>query len=80
MCHCHAPHPGHLLPGLPAFGFESVFWALYPVASQAWASGSFCCKLAPDAFPMRESWEAGPDVFVPLAGLPHPAFARMTLG
>lgn len=28
---------------------------------------------------MRKSGEAGPDVSVPLAGLPPPTFARMTL-
>ena len=25
VCHCHAPHPGRLLPSLPALGSESVF-------------------------------------------------------
>ena len=37
-------------------------------------------ELALDVFPRRESGEAGPDVFVPLASLPHSTFARMTLG
>lgn len=74
------PTPWAFAPGLPACGSESVFQALYSVASQAWASGSFCCKLFLGEFPVRESEGAGLGVFVPAAGLPCLTFARMTPG
>lgn len=47
---------------LPPFGSESLFRALYPVASQVWASRIFCCELALGAIPVRGSGEAGPHV------------------
>lgn len=47
-----------------------VFQALYPVASQAWASGSLYCILDLGGFPVVEPREAGPGISVPLAGLP----------